>query len=73
MAKFETLEPGSIALIQQTTEGRILQVGLTQSQSVLLQNFLAILSKESPLVQMGEDWDLILKSSACKRCRSHCS
>jgi len=71
MAKFETLEPGSIALIQQTKEGRILQVGLTKSQSVLLQNFLAILSKESPLVQMGEDCDLILKSSACKRCRSH--
>lgn len=61
MTKFETLEPGQIALIQQTKEGRILQIGLTTAQSKMLQNFLAILSKESPLVQMGEDWDLILK------------
>lgn len=71
MANFETLEVGKMALIQQTKDGRILQVGLTESQSALLQNFLAILSKESPLVQMGNNWDLILKSSACKRCRSN--
>jgi len=71
MAKFETLEPGQIALIQQTKEGRILQIGLTAAQSEMLQNFLAILSKESPLVQMGKDWDLLLKSSTCKRCRSN--
>lgn len=29
MATFETVEPGTIALIQQTPEGRILQIGLT--------------------------------------------
>lgn len=71
MANFETLEVGKMALIQQTKDGRILQVGLTENQSALLQNFLAILSKESPLVQMGNNLDLILKSSACKRCRSN--
>lgn len=68
-SKFETLEPGKIALIQQTNEGRILQVGITKMQSELLQNFLVILSKDSPLVQMGEDWDLILKRTACKTCQ----
>jgi len=66
MANFELLEVGSIALIQQTKEGRILQIGLTTSQSALLQNFLAVISKDSPLVQMGEDWDLVLKSSIKK-------
>jgi len=71
MANFEMLEPGQIALIQQTKEGRILQIGLTAAQSELLQSFLGILSKESPLVQMGEDWDLILKKSVCKKCRSN--
>ena len=71
MSNFEMLEAGKIALIQQTKEGRILQVALTSNQSELLQNFLAILSKESPLVQMGEDWDLVLKSSVCKRCRKN--
>ena len=72
MAKFETLEPGRVALIQQTKEGRILQIGLTKSQSSMLQTFLAMISEDSPLVQMDEDWDLVLKSSICKRCRSHC-
>ena len=63
MAKFETVEPGTIALIQQTPEGRILQIGLTTEQSKQLQIYLAIISKNNPLVQMGEDYDLVLKSS----------
>ena len=72
MAKFETLEPGKVALIEQTKEGRILQIGLTKSQSSMLQTFLAMISEDSPLVQMDEDWDLVLKSSICKSCRSRC-
>jgi hypothetical protein len=71
MENFEMLEHGQIALIQQTKEGRVLQVGLTTTQSKMLQSFLGILSKESPLVQMGEDWDLILKKSTCEKCRSN--
>ncbi len=61
--KFKTLEPGKLALIQQDKDGRILQIGLTESQSDMLQSFLSILSQNQPLVQMGEDWDLVLKSS----------
>jgi len=69
--KFENVEVGTIALIQQTETGRILQIGLTEEQSRMLQFFLASMStKESPLVQMGEDHDLVLKSSICKRCQS---
>ena len=66
--KVETVNPGTIALIQQTEEGRIMQVAMTDAQSKMLQIFLATISKESPLVQMGEDYDLILKSNVCKKC-----
>ena len=67
MPKFTELEVGAIALIQQTEEGRILQIGLTIEQSKLLQIFLATLSQESKLTQMPEDYDLVLKSSLCKK------
>ena len=63
MAKFETVDVGTIALIQQTEEGRILQIGLTPEQSNMLQFFLAKLSEKSKLIQMQEDYDLVLKSS----------
>ena len=63
MAKFETVDVGTIALIQQTEEGRILQIGLTVAQSNMLQLFLAKLSEESKLIQMPEEYDLVLKSS----------
>lgn len=70
MSNFENLDPGNIALIQRTPEGRILQIGITKEQSEILQIFLASLSKESPLVQMGEDYDLALKSKLCKKCKT---
>jgi hypothetical protein len=63
MATFETVDFGTIALIQQTEEGRILQIGLTVAQSNMLQFFLAKLSEESKLIQMPEEYDLVLKSS----------
>ena len=63
MATFETVDVGTIALIQQTEEGRILQIGLTPNQSEMLQSFLAVISKESKLIQMPEEYDLVLKSS----------
>lgn len=69
MSKFTELEVGAIALIQQKENGRILQIGLTVEQSKLLQIFLATLSQESKLIQMSEDYDLVLKSSLCKKCR----
>ena len=69
MAKFTELEVGAIGLIQQQENGRIIQIGLTVEQSKLLQIFLSKLSKESKLIQMPEDYDLVFKSSLCKKCR----
>lgn len=69
--KVETVDVGTIALIQQTETGRILQVAMTAEQSKMLQIFLATISQGQPLVQMGEDHDLILKSNVCKRCRQN--
>ena len=66
MATFETVDAGTIALIQQTETGRILQIALTVEQSKMLQVFLGILSKESKLIQMPEEYDLVLKSSLKK-------
>jgi len=63
MAIFETADVGTVALIQQTEDGRILQIGLTPEQSNMLQFFLAKLSETSKLIQMPEDYDLVLKSS----------
>jgi hypothetical protein len=69
MNSFENVEIGTIALIQQTEDGRIRQIGTTKQQSKILQMFLAQLSLESKLVQMPEEYDLILKSSTCKNCQ----
>jgi hypothetical protein len=59
----------SVCLIQQKKDGRIYQIALTQEQHKQLQLFLGILSKSSPLVEMGEEHDLLLKSSL-KTCMS---
>ncbi|TXH42365.1 MAG: hypothetical protein E6Q97_35845 [Desulfurellales bacterium] len=70
MSKFEVAEIGSICLVQQTEDGRIRQIAITTEQHRMLQIFLAILSKEHPLVQMEEDRDLVLKKTLCKKCRA---
>ena len=68
MAKYERAEEGSICLIQEK-DGRIVQIALTEGKHKLLQVFLASISTpEEPLVQMGEDLDLILKRDLCKKC-----
>jgi len=61
MTKFERTEIGNIALVQETEDGRIRQIGLTEEQSKQLQFYCALISKGQPLVQMPEDYDLILK------------
>lgn len=67
MIKFQHLKPGDVGLVSLMEDGRIVQIGLTVSQFEMLQVFLGILSKESPLVQMGEDHDLVLKSTIKKK------
>jgi len=61
MTKFERTEIGNMALVQETEDGRIRQIGLTEEQSKQLQFYCALISKGQPLVQMPEDYDLILK------------
>ena len=63
MAKFELSEPGTICLIMQEPNGRIFQLGITDEQSKMLQIILGSISKQSPLVKMGEEHDLVLKST----------
>jgi hypothetical protein len=62
MAKFKNVEVGTIALIQQKENGRVVQIGITQAQSDMLQMFLGVLSEESKLVEMPEEYDLTLMS-----------
>lgn len=58
----ENLPVGQIGLIQQQPDGRIVQIGLTPSQSTMLQAFLTSLSKEKPLLRMGKEYELVLAS-----------
>jgi len=62
MAKFERLNIGELGLVQETEDGRIRQIGLTEEQSKQLQFYVALISQGRPLVQMGEEYDLVLKS-----------
>lgn len=62
MATFEEHKEGNIALIMQKGE-RIIQLGISKERNELLQNILAMFSKDTPLVQMPEEYDLVLKSS----------
>jgi len=63
MAKFESQEPGTICLIMQEENGRIFQLAVTEEQSRIIQILLGPISKESPFVKMGEEHDLVLKST----------
>ncbi len=69
MSYHENLKPGVIGLIQQQPNGRILQIGLTESQSNMLQFFLAKISEGNALAQMPEEHDLVLKSCVCNTCK----
>ena len=62
MAQIERLNIGAVGLVQETEDGRIRQIGLTEEQSKLLQVLVASISNVSPLLQMGEEYDLVLKS-----------
>jgi hypothetical protein len=70
MAKFETVKAGEIALIQVQEDGSISQIGLTKQQSQMLNFFMATLSKEQSLLKMPSDYDLVLKSSICDKCKT---
>lgn len=60
---FTDAEIGTICLIQQTEDGRIVQISTTKEQSAMLQLFLATISQDSKLIIMPEEYDLVLKST----------
>ena len=62
MAQFERLEIGAVGLVQETEDGRIRQIGLTEEQSRMLQILVASISNGDPLILMGEEYDLKLKN-----------
>lgn len=57
---------GQIGLVQLSKDNVIRQIGLTEQQRRTLEIFLASLSKERPLVLMGEEYDLVLKKDVVK-------
>lgn len=57
---------GQIGLVQLSEDNVIRQIGLTEQQRRTLEIFLASLSKEKPLVLMGEEYDLVLKKDVIK-------
>jgi hypothetical protein len=57
---------GQIGLVQLSEDNVIRQIGLTEQQRHTLEIFLASLSKEKPLVLMGEEYDLVLKKDVIK-------
>ena len=62
MEKFKELKTGKIGLIQQSDNGDIRQIGLTEDQSEMLHIFLASISKDKSLVIMPDEYNLKLKS-----------
>jgi len=62
MAEFKNLETGSVGLVRGTEDGRITQIGLSPEQSKLLQMFLVSIAGGKPLIQMPEEYDLVLKN-----------
>lgn len=51
-----------IGLIKRMPDGRIVQIGMTQEQQTMLRLSLAAISKDKPMVQMPEQYDLVLVS-----------
>ena len=61
MAKFKQLEGDAVGLVMLGKDGGVVQIGLSQEQSDMLQMFAAMLSQESPLVKLGEEYNLYFK------------
>lgn len=51
-----------IGLIKRLPDGRIVQIGMTQEQQTMLRLLLGAISQDKPMVQMPEQYDLVLKS-----------
>ncbi len=61
MAKFKQLEGDAVGLVMLGKDGGVVQIGLSQEQSDMLQMFAAMLSQDSPLIKLGEEYNLYFK------------
>lgn len=61
MSKFNFLKDGEIGLVT-TENNRVVQLGLTVDMHKTITAVIAACSKETPLIKMGEEHDLVLKS-----------
>ncbi len=59
--KIERADIGSIGLIKETKDGRIVQLAMTEEQSKIIQILVAKMSKHKPLIQLGKEYDLFTK------------
>lgn len=59
----ENAEIGKIGLIQQQSDGTIVQLGLSQEQSDMLQAVVESLSQIKPLVRLPSEYNLSLKEN----------
>lgn len=57
--KIEKAKSGTVGLVMETPDGRIIQLGLTTDQSAMLNTFVASMSSEKALPDLGKDYELI--------------
>ena len=57
---------GYVGLIKRMSDGRIVQIGTTAQQQMMLQMVLASFSQDKPMIILPSDYDLVLKSEVSK-------
>ena len=65
MNNFEPLKDGEIGLVM-VENGRIIQLGTTADTQKIITALIASVSQSYPLVKLGEEHDLVLKSQTKK-------
>ena len=63
MENFEPLKDGEIGLVM-VENGRIIQLGMTAEVQKTITILIASVSQSHPLVRLGEEHNLVLKSQA---------
>ena len=61
MNNFEPLKDNEIGLVM-VENGRIIQLGMTADTQKIITALIASVSQSHPLVRLGEEHDLVLKS-----------
>ena len=51
-----------IGLIKRLPDGRIVQIGMTQKQQMMLQMLLGSITQDQPMAILPSEYDLVLKS-----------